>query len=75
VPREKAEKTLGAKFNIRALHDAVLKDGSMPPPVVTARTDRFFALPGYGVAVAGVADAGFPPFLTKIESVTIVPAT
>src|SRR4029077_1650566 len=28
--REKAEKTLGAKFNIRAFHDAVLELGSVP---------------------------------------------
>ena len=41
--REKAEKTLGAKFNIRAFHDAVLELGSFPLPVVTARIDRFIA--------------------------------
>jgi hypothetical protein len=41
--REKAEKTLGAKFNIRAFHDAVLELGSVPLPVVTARIDRFIA--------------------------------
>src|ERR1700747_3071533 len=38
--REKAEKMLGAKFNIRAFHDAVLELGSVPLPVVTARIDR-----------------------------------
>ena len=32
--REKAEKTLGVKFNIRAFHDAVLELGSVPLPVV-----------------------------------------
>ena len=31
------------KFNIRALHDAVLELGSVPLPVVTARIDRFIA--------------------------------
>jgi hypothetical protein len=31
--REKAEKTLGAKFNIRAFHDAVLELGSVPLPL------------------------------------------
>jgi len=41
--REKAEKTLGAKFNIRAFHDAVLELGSVPLPVVTARIDSFIA--------------------------------
>jgi hypothetical protein len=46
--REKAEKTLGAKFNIRAFHDAVLELGSVPLPVVTARVDRFIAEGGKG---------------------------
>jgi hypothetical protein len=34
-----AEKTLGAKFNIRAFHDAVLELGSVPLPVVTAQIE------------------------------------
>ena len=46
--REKAEKALGAKFNIRAFHDAVLELGSVPLPVVTARIDRFIAENGKG---------------------------
>jgi Bacterial protein of unknown function (DUF885) len=46
--REKAEKTLGTKFNIRAFHDAVLELGSVPLPVVTARIDRFIAEGGKG---------------------------
>jgi hypothetical protein len=46
--REKAEKTLGTKFNIRAFHDAVLELGSVPLPVVTARIDRFIAEDGKG---------------------------
>ena len=46
--REKAEKTLGAKFNIRAFHDALLERGSVPLPVVTARIDRFIAEKGKG---------------------------
>ena len=46
--REKAEKTLGAQFNIRAFHDAVLELGSVPLPVVTARTDRFITEGGKG---------------------------
>jgi len=46
--REKAEKTLGAVFNIRAFHDAVLELGSVPLPVVTARIDRFIAENGRG---------------------------
>jgi uncharacterized protein (DUF885 family) len=46
--REKAEKALGAKFNIRAFHDAVLELGSVPLPVLTARIDRFIADGGKG---------------------------
>src|SRR6266536_1012651 len=45
---EKAEKTLGPKFNIRAFHDAVLELGSVRLPVVTARIDRFVAEGGKG---------------------------
>jgi uncharacterized protein (DUF885 family) len=46
--REKAEKTLGAKFNIRAFHDAVLELRSVPLPVVTTRIDRFITENGRG---------------------------
>jgi uncharacterized protein (DUF885 family) len=46
--RAKAEKTLGARFNIRAFHDAVLELGSVPLPVLTARIDRFIAEGGKG---------------------------
>src|SRR5438046_10484756 len=46
--REKAEKKLGAKFNIRAFHDAILELGSVPLPVVTSRIDRFIAEGGKG---------------------------
>jgi uncharacterized protein (DUF885 family) len=46
--REKAEKTLGAKFNIRAFHDTVLELGSVPLPVVTERVDRFITEDGKG---------------------------
>jgi uncharacterized protein (DUF885 family) len=46
--REKAEKALGPKFNIRAFHDAVLELGSVPLPVLTARIDRFIAEDGKG---------------------------
>jgi uncharacterized protein (DUF885 family) len=41
--REKAEKTLGTKFNIRPFCDAVLDLDSVPLPVVTARIDRFIS--------------------------------
>jgi uncharacterized protein (DUF885 family) len=41
--RAKAEKALGAKFDIRAFHDTVLQLGSVPLPVLAARIDRFIA--------------------------------
>ena len=44
----KSEKTLGAKFNIRAFHDAALELASVPLPVVTARIDRFITEDGKG---------------------------
>jgi len=46
--RARAEKALGAKFNIRAFHDAVLKLGSVPLPVIDRMTDRFIAGGGKG---------------------------
>ena len=46
--REKAEKALGPKFNIRAFHDTILELGSVPLPVVAARIDRFIAEGGKG---------------------------
>jgi uncharacterized protein (DUF885 family) len=46
--RTKAEQALGAKFNIRAFHDAVLELGSVPLPVLEARIDRFIAEGGKG---------------------------
>ncbi len=46
--RAKAEKALGAKFNIRAFHDAILQMGSVPLPVLEARVDRFIAEGGKG---------------------------
>ncbi|HEX3846545.1 MAG TPA: DUF885 family protein [Steroidobacteraceae bacterium] len=46
--RAKAEKALGAKFNVRAFHDTVLELGSVPLPVMAARVDRFIADGGRG---------------------------
>jgi uncharacterized protein (DUF885 family) len=46
--RAKAERELGARFNIRAFHDAVLELGSVPLPVLTTRVDRFIAEGGRG---------------------------
>lgn len=41
--REKAERALGARFDLRNFHDAVLAQGSVPLPVLEQRIDRFIA--------------------------------
>ena len=41
--REKAQKALGAKFDLRAFHDTVLLGGSLPLSVLQARVDRWIA--------------------------------
>jgi len=41
--RAKAEKELGTKFDLRAFHDAVLAEGSVPLPVLEQRIDVFIA--------------------------------
>ncbi len=41
--RDKAEKALGDKFDIRAFHDTVLSTGSVPLPVLEKRIDTFIA--------------------------------
>ncbi|WP_380931215.1 DUF885 domain-containing protein [Sphingomonas arantia] len=46
--RKKAQDALGAKFNIRAFHDAMLEMGSVPVPVIQARTDALIAAGGKG---------------------------
>ena len=46
--RDKAEKALGANFNIRAFHDTVLELGSVPMPVLRERIDEFIADGGKG---------------------------
>jgi len=46
--RKKAEKALGAKFNIRAFHDAVLALGAVPLPVIDQRVDQLVADGGKG---------------------------
>ena len=41
--RTRAERELGAKFDIRAFHDEVLKDGALPLDVLEAKIDRWIA--------------------------------
>jgi uncharacterized protein (DUF885 family) len=48
MDRARAEKALGAKFNIRAFHDAILALGSAPIPVIDQRVDQFIADGGKG---------------------------
>ncbi len=46
--RRKAEAALGAKFNIRAFHDAVMETGSVPLPVLEEHIDAWIAGGGVG---------------------------
>ena len=46
--RAKAEVTLGAKFNLRAFHDAVLQTGGVPLPVLEQHMDAWIAGGGTG---------------------------
>jgi uncharacterized protein (DUF885 family) len=41
--RAKAEKTLGSKFDIRAFHDELLKDGAMPLELLDAKMDAWIS--------------------------------
>jgi uncharacterized protein (DUF885 family) len=41
--RARAEKELGPKFDLRAVHDAVLAEGSVPLPLLDQRIDAFIA--------------------------------
>ncbi len=41
--RARAEQTLGAKFDIRRFHDAILRDGAMPMPILDAKIERWIA--------------------------------
>jgi len=41
--RERAQKALGPKFDIRAFHDEMLNGGSLPLDLLDARTDKWIA--------------------------------
>jgi uncharacterized protein (DUF885 family) len=46
--RAKAQAALGARFNLRAFHDAVLETGSVPLPVLEQHLDAWIAGGGVG---------------------------
>ena len=41
--RARAEKALGSKFDLRAFHDAILSEGSVPLPLLEQRIDAWIA--------------------------------
>ena len=41
--RERAQKALGAKFDIRKFHDAMLLDGAVPLALMPGLADRYIA--------------------------------
>ena len=41
--RAKAEKALGSKFDIRAFHDELLKDGALPLDLLEAKMDSWIS--------------------------------
>ena len=41
--RERAQKTLGGKFDIRKFHDAMLLDGAVPLSLMSGLADRYIA--------------------------------
>jgi uncharacterized protein (DUF885 family) len=41
--RARAERELGSKFDVKAFHDQVLKDGALPLDVLDAKIDRWIA--------------------------------
>ena len=41
--RERAEKELGPKFDIRAFHDEMIDGGTLPLDMLDARTNRWIA--------------------------------
>ena len=41
--RARAEQALGPRFDVRAFHDAVLANGSVPLPVLEEQIDAYIA--------------------------------
>jgi uncharacterized protein (DUF885 family) len=52
--RRRAESALGERFDVRAFHDAVLGNGSVPLDVLDSNIDRFIAEQKAGLAAAGL---------------------
>jgi uncharacterized protein (DUF885 family) len=50
--RRRAEKALGARFDVKAFHRAVLEDGAVPLSVLERKLDRWVAAQGQGQARA-----------------------
>ena len=42
--RERAEKALGDKFDLKAFHDQILTSGSLPMAVMEQKIDRWIAV-------------------------------
>ena len=51
--RARAEAELGERFDIRAFHDAILAEGSVPLPVLEARIGAFIAAARAGEPAGG----------------------
>lgn len=51
--RKRAEKELGAKFNIRDFHDVILRNGSLPLDVLAKQVDDYLAKAKAGTSAGG----------------------
>jgi len=45
--RARAEQQLGARFDVRAFHQALLEEGMLPFAALDAKTDRWIAAGGH----------------------------